>query len=82
MSEFLDLMEEEDTFCCPDGTEPFPDFSVKTLEELGPCNLAITRKELNKLIYSNSHLTAPLSIRHHIASEFMKYFKIEVIDGD
>ena len=79
MSEFLDLMEEEDIPCCPEAPEPFPDFSIKSLDELGPCSLAITAEDLGRLTSVSGLLTDPIAARMAVANAFIKHFKIEVV---
>lgn len=82
MSEFLELTDEEDIPCCPETPEPFPDFSIKSLDDLGPCTLAITAKDLDKLTSINEELEDFLAIRIAVANAFIKYFKIEIINGN
>jgi len=80
MSEFLELEDEEDIPCCPETPEPFPDFSIRSLDDLGPCTLTIPGKELVKLIYTKDHLKDPTAIRVAVANAFCKYFKITTIE--
>jgi hypothetical protein len=79
MSEFLELEDEEDIPCCPETPEPFPDFSIKSLDELGPCTLAITRKEYLDLLYTFTRMKGEIPARITVAEAFVKHFKIEII---
>ena len=79
MSEFLDLMEEEDIPCCPEAPEPFPNFSVGSMEDINPCTLAITKSDLLGLINSPTKIRDEQAARIVVAEAFCKYFKIEVI---
>lgn len=74
---FQEQLEEEE-FCCPDGTEPFPDFSIDLLEEFTPSPLIISAEDLGKLINSNLELTDSTAIRMRVADNFIKYFNIQI----
>jgi len=79
MSEFLELEDGEDIPCCPETPEPFPNFSVKSIDDLGPCSLAITTEDLGKLTSVSGFLADPITVRMAVANAFIKHFKIEII---
>lgn len=79
MSEILDLMDEEDEVpCCPE-IEPFPDFSIKSLDELGPCYLTLTRKEYINLLHNFTKVKGEFAARMAVAEAFINHFKIVIV---
>lgn len=89
LAEFYNFQEkiDEEEFCCPDGSEPFPDFSLKLedfiekdLLEIGPIDLA-------NLTYGKEFLTNPketytfkevVDARNEVASNFLGAFNIQI----
>lgn len=81
MSEFLELEDEEDIPCCPEESEPFPSFSVGSMEDINPCTLDITESKLLELIDAPSKIKGEQAARIAVAEAFCKYFKIDIVHG-
>lgn len=85
---FQKSIEEEEDFCCPDGTEPFPNFSVDSdllwRDEISPA-------ELLNLTYGDFNIFEPkesysfkemIDARNEVANAFIKAFNINIKSND